>query len=153
MKKNNKGHIVSNIKKHKEERLELFDKKIKEKFATNEEFFKNFRFREETFKRKLFEGSLLPDDLIKTKKLLNVTNEELTFLYFGDTFEEQRKFLITQERMTGQTEEVKKSLNQMNEILKHKSIEAREIFLRELQKTIKESLRGSEVKWWKNSQE
>lgn len=39
MKNNNEGHFVSKIGNKKEERLELFDKKIKE-----------------TFKKKMFEG-------------------------------------------------------------------------------------------------
>ena len=115
--------VNSTIKNHKEERLELFDKKIKEKFETNEEFFKNFRFREDTFKRKLFEGSLSMSEVHKTDELLDITLEELMFLYFGETPEEQNKLLITEEMMKGQSEEVKSFLRATNKILKGKSIE------------------------------
>ena len=138
--------VNSTIKNHKEERLELFDKKIKEKFETKEEFFKNFRFREDTFKRKMFEGSLSMSEVHKTDELLDITLEELMFLYFGETPEEQNKLLITEEMMKGQSEEVKSFLRATNKILKGKSIEAREIFLKDLQKTIEEDLKGSDSK-------
>lgn len=99
MKNNNEGHFVSKIGNKKEERLELFDKKIKETFERSEDFFKNFRFKEETFKKKMFEGNLSMNEVYKTGELLDITSEELIFIFFGETPEEQRKYLITEEMM------------------------------------------------------
>lgn len=53
--KENEKDILSKIQNHKEERLELLNQKIKEKFERDEEFFKNFRFKEE---RKFFLNDL-----------------------------------------------------------------------------------------------
>jgi len=146
MKKNNEGHFVSQIGNKKEERLELFDKKIKERFERNEDFFKNFRFKEDTFKKKMFEGSLSLSDIHKTGELLDITSEELIFIYFGETIEEQRRYLITEEMMKGQSKEVIEFLQMTNKILKGKSTEERKIFLNALHKTIDEDLKGSEEK-------
>lgn len=146
MKNNNEGHFVSKIGNKKEERLELFDKKIKEKFERSEDFFNNFRFKEDTFKKRLFEGSLSLSDLHKTDELLDITSEELIFIYFGETPEEQRKYLITDEMMKGQSKEVIEFLQMTNKILKGKSTEERKIFLNTLHKTIDEDLKGSEEK-------
>ena len=146
MKNNNEGHFVSKIGNKKEERLELFDKKIKEKFERSEDFFNNFRFKEDTFKKRLFEGSLSLSDLHKTDELLDITSEELIFIYFGETPEEQRKYLITDEMMKGQSKEVIEFLQMTNKILKGKSTEERKIFLNSLHKTIDEDLKGSEEK-------
>ncbi len=142
--KENEKDILSKLQNHKEERLELFDKKIKEKFAMKEEFFKNFRFKEETFKKRMFEGSLPLNYIYKTGELLDITLEELMFLYFGETPEEQNKFLIPEEMIEGESEEVKNFLRETNQILRGKSIEGREIFLNDLQKTIEKDLKGSE---------
>ena len=146
MKNNNEGHFVSQIGNKKEERLELFDKKIKERFERSEDFFKNFRFKEDTFKKKMFEGSLSLSDIHKTGELLDITSEELIFIYFGETIEEQRRYLITEEMMKGQSKEVIEFLQMTNKILKGKSTEERKIFLNALHKTIDEDLKGSEEK-------
>ena len=146
MKNNNEGHFVSKIGNKKEERLELFDKKIKEKFEKNEDFFNNFRYKEDTFKKRLFEGNLSMSELYKTGELLDITSEELIFIYFGETPEEQRKYLITEEMMKGQSKEVIEFLQMTNKILKGKSNEERKIFLNTLHKTIDEDLKGSEEK-------
>lgn len=144
--KENERNIVSHIGERKEERLELLNKKIKEKFNTNEEFFKNFRFKEETFKRKLFEGQLSLNEYQKTLDLLNISFEEIVFIFFGEKPEEDTKFLISEEDIEGQSEEVKNFLRDTNTILKGKSIEEREIFLKDLQKTLENDSRGSEIK-------
>ena len=144
--KKNERNIVSHIGERKEERLELLNKKIKEKFNTNEEFFKNFRFKEETFKRKLFEGQLSLNEYQKTLDLLNINFEEIVFIFFGEKPEEDTKFLIPEEEIEGQSEEVKNFLRDTNTILKGKSIEEREIFLKDLQKTLENDSRGSETK-------
>lgn len=153
MKNNNEGHFVSKIGNKKEERLELFNKKIKETFERSEDFFKNFRFKEETFKKKMFEGNLSMNEVYKTGELLDITSEELIFIFFGETPEEQRKYLITEAMMKGQSKEVIEFLQLTNKILKGKSNEERKIFLNALHKTIEKDLKGSEEKWWREYQE
>ena len=144
--KENENDILSKLQDNKEERLELFDKKIKEKFTKKEEFFKNFRFKEETFKKRIFEGKLPLYYVFKTGELLDITLEELMFLYFGETQNKQDKFLIPEEKIEGESEEVKNYLKETNQILRGKSIEGREIFLNDLQKTLEKDLRGSDNK-------
>lgn len=132
---------MKTISKNQEERLELFDKKIKEKFGEKEEFFKNFRYKERTFKKKIIEGKTNYLDIHKTEDLLDITREELIFIFFGQTIEEQKKYLISEEMMKGQSQEVIEFLKHTNEILKDKSIKGRKIFLNELQKTIELDLK------------
>lgn len=96
--------------------------------------FKNFQNLLKIYKRK--------GDTTQMKN-----NKKDTFVSkTGETPEEQNKFLITKEMMKGQSEEVKNFLRETNKILKEKSIEAREIFLKDLQKNIDEDLKGSDSK-------
>ena len=125
-----------NYKKYEEERLELLNKKIKENFENKKDFYKLLNTTERTFLKGLCEGNLYLDKLYKTQELLKLTKEERTFLFFTETLEEQNKFLIPEETIEKQSKEVKDFLRATNKILEHKSIEAREIFLKDLQKSI-----------------
>jgi hypothetical protein len=94
----------------------------------------------------MFEGNLSMNEVYKTVELLDITSEELIFIFFGETPEEQRKYLITEEMMKGQSKEVIEFLQLTNKILKGKSNEERKIFLNALHKTIEKDLKGSEEK-------
>ena len=153
MKENKKDTFVSKIGNHKEERLELLNKKIKENFERDEDFFNLIRLKRKTFEKNMNEGNLYLDQIYKTQELLKLTREELSFLFFGESFEEQNSFLIPEEMIEGQSEEVKSFLQSTNQILRGKNIEGRKIFLNDLQKSLEEGLKGSEDKWWRNYQE
>ena len=146
MKKNKKDTFVSKIGNYKEERLELLNKKIKENFERDEDFFNLIRLKRKTFEKNMNEGNLYLDQIYKTQELLKLTREELTFLFFGESFEEQNSFLIPEEMIEGQSEEVKSFLQSTNQILRGKNIEGRKIFLNDLQKSLEEGLKGSEDK-------
>lgn len=146
MKENKKDTFVSKIGDYKEERLELLNKKIKKNFERDEDFFKLIKLKRNTFERNMNEGNLYLDQIFKTQQLLKLTREEMNFLFFGKSFEKQKSFLIPEEMIEGQSEEVKSFLQSTNQILKGKSIEARKIFLNDLQKTIEKDLRGREDK-------
>jgi hypothetical protein len=144
MKENKKDTFVSKIGDYKEERLELLNKKIKENFERDEDFFKLIKLKRNTFERNMNEGSLYLDQIFKTQQLLKLTREEMNFLFFGESFEEQKSFLIPEEMIEGQSEEVKNFLQSTNQILRGKNIEGRKIFLNDLQKSLEEGLKGSE---------
>ena len=146
MKENKKDTFVSKIGNHKEERLELLNKKIKENFERDEDFFNLIRLKRKTFEKNMNEGNLYLDQIYKTQELLKLTREELSFLFFGESFEEQNSFLIPEEMIEGQSEEVKSFLQSTNQILRGKNIEGRKIFLNDLQKSLEEGLKGSEDK-------
>lgn len=65
----------------------------------------------------------------------------------------EKEFLIPEELMKDESEEIKEFLEIVNLLLQTKTIEERRIFLNELQKELKQSMKGSEEKWWKQSQE
>lgn len=153
MKENKKDTFVSKIGDYKEERLELLNKKIKENFERDEDFFKLINLKRNTFERNMNEGNLYLDQIFKTQQLLKLTREEMNFLFFGESFEEQKSFLIPEEMIEGQSEEVKSFLQSTNQILRGKNIEGRKIFLNDLQKSLEEGLKGSEDRWWRNYQE
>lgn len=144
MKENKKDTFVSKIGDYKEERLELLNKKIKENFERDEDFFKLIKLKRNTFERNMNEGNLYLDQIFKTQQLLKLTREEMNFLFFGESFEEQKSFLIPEEMIEGQSEEVKSFLQSTNQILRGKNIEGRKIFLNDLQKSLEEGLKGSE---------
>ncbi len=144
MKENKKDTFVSKIGDYKEERLELLNKKIKENFERDEDFFKLINLKRNTFERNMNEGNLYLDQIFKTQQLLKLTREEMNFLFFGESFEEQKSFLIPEEMIEGQSEEVKSFLQSTNQILRGKNIEGRKIFLNDLQKSLEEGLKGSE---------
>ena len=146
MKENKKDTFVSKIGDYKEERLELLNKKIKENFERDEDFFKLIKLKRNTFERNMNEGNLYLDQIFKTQQLLKLTREEMNFLFFGESFEEQKSFLIPEEMIEGQSEEVKSFLQSTNQILRGKNIEGRKIFLNDLQKSLEEGLKGSEDK-------
>lgn len=146
MKENKKDTFVSKIGNYKEERLELLNKKIKENFERDEDFFNLIRLKRKTFEKNMNEGNLYLDQIYKTQELLKLTREELSFLFFGESFEEQNSFLIPEEMIEGQSEEVKSFLQSTNQILRGKNIEGRKIFLNDLQKSLEEGLKGSEDK-------
>ena len=144
MKENKKDTFVSKIGDYKEERLELLNKKIKENFEREEDFFELIKLKRNTFERNMNEGNLYLDQIFKTQQLLKLTREEMNFLFFGESFEEQKSFLIPEEMIEGQSEEVKSFLQSTNQILRGKNIEGRKIFLNDLQKSLEEGLKGSE---------
>lgn len=144
MKENKKDTFVSKIGDYKEERLELLNKKIKENFERDEDFFKLIKLKRNTFERNMNEGNLYLDQIFKTQQLLKLTREEMNFLFFGESFEEQKSFLIPEEMIEGQSEKVKSFLQSTNQILRGKNIEGRKIFLNDLQKSLEEGLKGSE---------
>lgn len=135
---------MKNYNKNEKERLAILNQKIKENFNTKEDFFNQMETTEANYKKGLLEGNLYLDTLYKTQRILKLTKEETIFLFYGETLEEQSKFLITEEQMKGQDKEVIEFFKSVNEILKTKSIEGRKIFLNELQKKIESDLKGSE---------
>jgi hypothetical protein len=58
----------------------------------------------------------------------------------------EKEFLIPEELMKDESEEIKEFLEIVNLLLQTKTIEERRIFLNELQKELKQSMKGSEEK-------
>lgn len=61
---------------------ELLTKKIEEHFQNKEEFYKIFKLKEETYKKRMKEGRLYLRQVFQTKELLHLTKEETSFLFF-----------------------------------------------------------------------
>ena len=61
---------------------ELLTKKIEEHFENRNDFFKLFKLKEETYKKRMKEGRLYLRQVVQTKELLNLTKKETSFLFF-----------------------------------------------------------------------